>query len=239
MSRIAILDQKDAFELTMPLPELLQGVDIMLSGFDRKDDGFHQTGVDDQKHQDVHGAVAFILKFLLLNRTGNRPAKRATFQDLTVGYLIDTDRPETFFNQMVSVAVAPQDLLCATFELRIEAAGFPIASSMRLQVDFVQNPSDRARTDGRDDTIGNRLAGQIMTRPMGNVQSFSHRFQASQSYYLCPLQGGKSAPVVPGVARAPTAPIALFLGRANRSGEPSAANTASGMPRSALADPVQ
>ena len=52
---------------------------------------------------------------------------------------------------------------------------------------------DRPIADGRDDPIFDRLAGQILARPVGDVQALSDWLQAGQLNDLCTLQGGNPA----------------------------------------------
>jgi hypothetical protein len=59
---------------------------------------------------------------------------------------------------------------------------------MGLQIDVAQDISHRAWADPSHDPVRHSLAGQVVTRPMGDVQSFGHRFKAGQSNDLCPLQ---------------------------------------------------
>lgn len=61
---------------------------------------------------------------------------------------------------------------------------------MRLKVDMAKNVSNRSIADDGNDTILDRLAGQILARPMSDVQSLGDWFQACQSDDLSPLQGG-------------------------------------------------
>src|SRR5262249_8426894 len=46
--------------------------------------------------------------------------------------------------------------------------------------------------DRWDDAVGDGLAGQLLTRPVGDVQPPGHRLQASQLDDLGGLEGGKS-----------------------------------------------
>lgn len=63
MAGVPIVDQKDAFQVAVPLPELFQGLDIVLGVFGLQDNRFHQARVNHQEHQDSDGAMAFVLKF--------------------------------------------------------------------------------------------------------------------------------------------------------------------------------
>ena len=64
--------------------------------------------------------------------------------------------------------------------------------------------------DGRNDPILDRLAGQILARPVGDMQSLGDRLQAGQLNDLGALQGRKSGPLVRPVGVVPE-------GRASRS----------------------
>ena len=93
----------------------------------------------------------------------------------------------------MGMAVAPQHLLGPVFELAIPPRCLPIARTMRLQVHIVQNTANRRATDSRHNPLCDRLMRQVLARPMGDVQPFSHGFQTGQLNDLRSLQGGKSA----------------------------------------------
>jgi hypothetical protein len=61
---------------------------------------------------------------------------------------------------------------------------------MRLEVDLIEDRLDRPIADGRYDSILDRLAGQVLARPVGNVQALGNRLQAGQLNDLGALQGG-------------------------------------------------
>ena len=61
---------------------------------------------------------------------------------------------------------------------------------MRLEVHLIEDRLDRPIADGRDDPIFDRLAGQILARPVGDVQALGDWLQAGQLNDLCTLQGG-------------------------------------------------
>ena len=51
---------------------------------------------------------------------------------------------------------------------------------MRLKVDPMEDVSDRSIADGGSDPILDRLAGQILARSVGDVQTLGDRLQAGQ-----------------------------------------------------------
>ena len=77
---------------------------------------------------------------------------------------------------------------------------------MRLEVDRVEDPADRAGADRGDDAVGDGLAGQVLTGPVGDVQALGDRLQAGQFDDLGPLEGGKSGAGGPDAPAAPSSP---------------------------------
>ena len=73
MSGVTVLDQKHATQVAVARAKLLQRLEVMLSIFTCRTGRFHATAVHDQKQQHIDGAVAGILKLLLLDRTGDSP----------------------------------------------------------------------------------------------------------------------------------------------------------------------
>ena len=126
-------------------------------------------------------------------------ADRDPFQDLAVGHLVGTHHPDPAPGQPLGLGIAPEHLLRPLLEPGVEAACPPVACPMGLQVDGVEDPSDRSGTDRRDDAVGDRLARQILTTPVRDVQPPGHGLQAGQRDDLSPLEGGKSWPVAPSV----------------------------------------
>ena len=214
MAGITILDQKDALQPAVALLEPLQRLEVVHGVFSVHDHRLHPPGVNGQEDQDVNGPVARVLELLLFNRTGDRSANRTPFQDLAIGDLINADIPKPLRGQALGVAVAPQHFLGPLLELRIPPCRFPIACAVRLQVDVVQNTANRRGTDGRHNAIGDGLPRQVLARPMGDMQPFSHRLKAGQLNNLRPLQGGKSAAGSPPVEPArPQRPYRLVHSR--------------------------
>jgi hypothetical protein len=85
--------------------------------------------------------------------------------------------------------------------------------------------------DARNDPIFDRLAGQILARPVGDVQALGDRLQAGQSNDLGPLEGGKSGRAARRVAaetRGRATPSPRSGGRSSRSSRDRAE---SGQPR--------
>ncbi len=85
-----------------------------------------------------------ILELLLLDRAGYRSPDRAPLQNLMVGYLVGADHTVALFGKAISVCVAPEDLFSSLLELGVQASRPPIASSVRLQIDVVQNSAARS-----------------------------------------------------------------------------------------------
>jgi hypothetical protein len=115
---------------------------------------------------------------------------RMTFQNLEVGLLIGTDHPEAPPGQLLGVGVAPENLLGTLLEQGVDARRPPIPRAVRLEIHAVQDVSDCPSADGRDDPLLDRLSGQILACPVGDVQPLGDRLQASQSNDLSPLEGG-------------------------------------------------
>ena len=159
---IAILNQKDAFQMLMSLPKTVQLPDIVRSIFSLHGHRFHLARVNDQEDQNVDGPMARVLKLLLFDRAGNRAADRTPLQDLVVGDLIDADIPKPLLGQAMGMAVAPQHFLGPVFELPIPPRRLPIARTMRLQVHIVQNTANRRATDSRHNPLCDCLTRQVL-----------------------------------------------------------------------------
>ncbi len=145
--------------------------------------------MNDEEDQNVDRAVPLIVKLALLDRTRDRMPDRLPFQDLKARLLIGKDYPETPLGQSLSISVAPGDLFGTLLEMGVDSRCLPIPSAMRLKVDMAENVSNRSIADDRNDTILDRLAGQILAGPVSDVQSLGDRLQARQSDDLSPLQG--------------------------------------------------
>ena len=213
---VAVLDQEHPLQAPVPPAERPQLPDVVLrrpSGLHRH---LHPARVDDQEQQQVDRAVPGVLELLLLDGAGDGPADRAPLQHLEVGHLIDRHRPDALAGQPLGIAVAPEHLLGPLLELGVEAGRPPVAGAVRLQVHVVQDPPDGAGADGVDDAVGDRLAGQVLAGPVGDVQPLGDRLQAGQLDDLGPLQGGKSPAGAPGGARpAGVLPAALLVAAAD------------------------
>ena len=153
----------------------------------RQEYQFHQPGMHYQEHQHVHCPMPGVVKLLLLDRSRDRSADRITLQDLESWDFIDTHHPDALFCQPSRIPIAPKDLLRSLFEPGIQPRRLPIAGAMGLQIDIVQDVSHGAWADASHNPIRHGLAGQVITRPMRDVQSFGHRFQTSKFNDLCPL----------------------------------------------------
>ena len=211
---VAVVNQVDPTQVAMPPTELGQLIHVGsgVLGLDAR--CLHPSTMDDQERQDVDRAVSGVLELLLLDRAGDRVADRASLQNLAVRFLIGTDHPIAPLGQPIGVGIAPKNLLRPPFELGIDSGGPPVSCAVRLEVHPVEDHADRPVADGRDDTVFYRLAGQILARPMRDVQSLGDRLQARQPDNLSPLEGGKSGLVARFVAAGP----AGWTGPSSRSG---------------------
>ncbi len=197
MAGTPVVDQEDAPQPAMVTPESFEFRDVVFGIVGRQAGRLHIARVDDQEGQDVDSAVADVFELLLLDRAGDRPADRVALQNLLVGHLVGADDPDPSPGQPLGVGVAPEHLLGPIFELGVEPGRPPVAGPMWLEIDLVENPSDGAGRDGRDDPVEHRLACQVFTGPMGDVQPFGDGFQAGELDNLGPLEGGKSGRDVP------------------------------------------
>ena len=186
------MHQEDAPELAVFPPEVLQRRDVVLGVVGLQAGRLHLPRMDHQEGQDVDRAVAGVLELLLLDRAGDRPADRAAFQHLEVGHLVGADDPDPLLGQSFGVGVAPEHLLGPLLEPGVESGGPPVPSPVRLEVNAVQDPTDAAGGDGRDDAVEDGMPGQILTGPVGDVQAPGDRLQAGQCDDLGLLEGGKS-----------------------------------------------
>ena len=190
MGRVVIVDQIDSAQVTMPMSECPQLLDVVLGAFRVEARRLHLSAVNDQEEQDVDRAVPRVIELTLRDRAGDRMPDGMSFQDLEVGFLIGTDHPEAPPGQPLGVGVAPEDLLGTLLEVSVDARRPPIPRAMRLEVHLIEDRLDRPIADGRDDPIFDRLAGQILARPVGDVQALGDWLQAGQLNDLCTLQGG-------------------------------------------------
>jgi hypothetical protein len=85
MTGVTVLNQKHATQVAVMRTKLLQRLDVMLSIFTCWTGRFHATPVHNQKQQHIDGAVANILKLLLLDRAGDSPPDGGTFKRLQIG----------------------------------------------------------------------------------------------------------------------------------------------------------
>ena len=194
---VAVVNQVHAAKVMMTTAESLQFFDIVHRVLRLDARRFHQAAVNDQEVQNVDRSMASVLELPLLNRAGDRTPNRVAFENLMVGNLIGADDAIALLGQAVGVGVAPEDLLSPLLELGIQASRPPVASPVGLQVDVVQDPADSPLADERHNTVGDGLSGQVLARPVGNVQTLGHGLQASQFDDLSTLQGGKSQSDVP------------------------------------------
>ena len=159
--------------------------------------------------------MASVVKLLLLDRARDGPADRAPFEHLKVGDLIGADDPVAPPGQSLGVPVAPEDLLSAGLEPGVAAGRPPVAGAVRLQIHPVEDPADGPGADRLDNSVGDGLPGQILTRPVGDVQAPGDRLQAGECDDLGPLEGGKSGPggpVAEAVREGPIPPCRRSVG---------------------------
>ncbi len=187
-----VVDQVNPSKATVAPSELLQGRDVMIGVVGLEANCLHLARVDDQKRKDVHGAMSDIVEFLLFDRSRDGASDGNPLQDLAVGHFVGAHHPDSAPGQPFGLHIAPEHLLRPLLELEIDAACPPVPCPMRLQVDGIENPPDRSGTDRRDNAVGNRLARQILTTPVRDVQSSGHGLQTGQRDDLSPLEGGKS-----------------------------------------------
>jgi len=131
-----------------------------------------------------------IVKLLLLDRPLDRSANWVTLQDLEGRDFIDAHNPDALLGKSIRIPIAPKDLLRPLLEPGIQASRLPVAGAMGLQIDVLQNAANRCRADRREDLVVHRLAGQVLTGPVRDVQPLGDRLQTSEFYDLCPLHGG-------------------------------------------------
>ena len=170
MTGITVMNQKHTAQVLMALPKLLQRLEVMVSVFTRWASRLHTTVMPDQKHQHIDRAMADVLELLLFDRAGNRPTDGVALNRLEIGYLVDAGDPKAAAHQARGGGLTPQNLLRPLFEPRVQARRFPIARTMRLQVDLTQDTLHATGTDARYNPGGSGLASQILAGPMGNMQ---------------------------------------------------------------------
>src|SRR5512140_203790 len=153
----------------------------------RQERQFHQTAMDHQEHQHVDRPMPDVVELLLLDRPRDRSADRLTLRDLKGRDLIDTYHPDALFGKPSRIGIAPKDLLRPLLEPGIQASRLPVAGAVWLQINGAQDVSHSPRADVSNDPVRHSLAGQVIARPMRDVQPFGHGLQASHLNDLCPL----------------------------------------------------
>jgi len=191
MGRIVIVNQVDAAQVTMTASKRLQLLNVTPSALRVEAGRFHPSAMNNQENQDVDCAMSCVIELALADRTRDRMPTRMSFQDLEVGLLIGTDHPEAPPGQPRGVGVAPEDLFSAHLETGVDVTRPPIPRAVRLEVDLTQKLSDRPIADGWDDSLLHCLPGQILARPVSDVQPLCDRFQTSQLNDLSALEGGE------------------------------------------------
>ena len=146
----------------------------------RQEYQIHQPGMHYQEYQHVHCPMPGVVELLLLDRSRDRSADRSTLQDLESWDFIDTHHPDAVSCKPSRIPIAPKDLLRSLFELSIQARCLPIAGAMGLQIDIAQDISHGTWADASHNSMRHGLVGQVVTRPMSDVQSFGHGFQTSK-----------------------------------------------------------
>jgi hypothetical protein len=139
MAGVTVLDQKYTRQRAVMVSKLPQGLKVMGGVLGHWESSFHPATMHDQKQQHVDCAMPSICKLLLLDRAGDGSTNRLAFNGLQIRHLINADDPKAAANQALGIGIAPQDLLRALLEQRVQVRCFPIACAMRLQVHLVQN----------------------------------------------------------------------------------------------------
>src|SRR5512135_1653808 len=199
----------------LPVEQLQLG-EIVLRIVVRQERQLHQPAMDHQEHQHVDRPMPGVVELLLLNRPRDRAADRVPLQDLAGRDLIDTHYPDALFGKPRRIRIAPKDLLRPLLEPGIHTSRLPVAGAMGLQINSAQDVSHGPWADVSHDPVRHGLAGQVITRPMRDVQPFGHGLQASQLNDLCPLHrrdpqvtSGAALPLIGKQAAEPPDPIPL------------------------------
>src|SRR6185369_10677206 len=87
----------------------------------------HPPGVDGQADDAVHGAVPRVVELPLLDRAGDGPADRVSFEDLEVGDLVGTADRVASATDPLGVARAPGEPPVASPEAVVEPPRPPVA----------------------------------------------------------------------------------------------------------------
>lgn len=191
MGRIFVMDQVHRVQSVMPSSKVFKMGDVVFGALRIQANRFHLSAVNDQKHKQVDGAMADVFEFSLLNRSRNRASDRVALQDLEIRNFIYANHPLALLCQFRRICVAPEDFFSTVLEIAIQAAGFPIACSMGMEIHLLQNAPNHAGADGLDDPARHRLASQVLASPMCDVETFCDRLQTGQSHDLGTLQRGK------------------------------------------------
>lgn len=198
MGRIFVMDQVHRVQSVMPSSKVFKMGDVIFGALRIKANGFHLSAVNDQKHEQVDGAMADVLELSLFNRSRNRAPDRVPLQDLEVRNFVYANDPLASRRQFPRIGVAPEDFFSTRLEPFIQVAGFPITCPVWVEIDLLQNAPNHAGTDGFDDATRHRLARQVFASPMGDVEASCERLQAGQFHDLGTLQRGKYPGDVPG-----------------------------------------
>jgi hypothetical protein len=84
MTRIALLDEKHSFQWPLLLGELAQGLDLVRGVLFLHTARLPRPTMNNQKEQQLNGAMTHLLELLLLDRAWNGAADGAAFQNLKV-----------------------------------------------------------------------------------------------------------------------------------------------------------
>lgn len=176
MGRIFVMDQVCRLQSVMPSSKVLKMSNVIFGAFHIQANGFHLSAVNDQKHEQVDGAMADILKFPLFNRSRDRASDRVPLQDLEVRNFVYANDPLASRRQFPHICVAPEDFFSTRLESFVQVTGFPITCSVWMEIDLLQNAPNHAGTDGLDDSTRHRLARQVFASPVSDVEAFCDRF---------------------------------------------------------------
>ena len=168
MGRIFVMDQVHRVQSVMPSSKVFKMGDVVFCALRIQANRFHLSTVNDQEHEQVDGAMADVFELSLLNRSRNRASDRVPLQDLEIRNFVYANHPLALLWQFRRICVAPEDFFSAVLEIVVQAAGFPIACSMGMEIHLLQNAPHHASADGLDDPTRHRLASQVFACPVCN-----------------------------------------------------------------------
>lgn len=148
MGGICVMNQVGGMQSVVPTSEVIEICSVIFGAFRIQANRFHLSAVNNQKHQQVDGAMTDVLELSLLDRAGNRASDRVALHYLEIRNFIYADDPLALCCQFPRIGVAPEDFFSPLLEFSVQAAGFPVTRSVRMKVDALQNPPNHAGTNG-------------------------------------------------------------------------------------------